>query len=87
MKDQHELCNHFVEGHPSIIKFAIDLASHVLCSLLRTMFTVSVVNILLYNGDFDKVTFIAHQEHILAVDLEKIKDFWLGLVNLKNTKT
>ena len=42
-KKQNELCNHFVEGHPSSIKFTIDLASHVLHSLLGTMVTVSVV--------------------------------------------
>ena len=42
-KKQNELCNHFVEGHPSSIKFTIDLASHVLHGLLGTMVTVSVV--------------------------------------------
>ena len=30
-------------------------------------------DILFYNEDFDKVTFIANQRHILAVDLDKIK--------------
>ena len=44
----NELCNHFVEGHPSSIKFTVDLSSHVLHGLLGTMFTVSVVNILKY---------------------------------------
>ena len=29
-------------------------------------------DILFYNEDFDKVTFIANQKHILAVDLDKI---------------
>ena len=29
-------------------------------------------DILFYNEDFDKVTFIANQRHILAVDLDKI---------------
>ena len=42
-KRQNELCNYFVEGHPSSIKFIIDLASHVFHSLLRTMFRVFVV--------------------------------------------
>ena len=41
-KRQNELCNHFAEGHLSSIKFTIDLASHVLHSLLGTMFIVSV---------------------------------------------
>ena len=42
-KRQNELCNHFAEGYPSSIKTTIDLASHVLHSLLGTMFTVYVV--------------------------------------------
>ena len=29
-------------------------------------------DILFYNEDFDKVTFISNQRHILAVDLDKI---------------
>ena len=29
-------------------------------------------DILFYNEDFNKVTFIANQEHILAVDLDEI---------------
>ena len=41
-KRQNELCKHFVEGHPSSIKFTLDLASHILHSLLGSMFTVSV---------------------------------------------
>ena len=41
-KRQNELCNHF-EGYLSSIKFTIDLASHILHSLLGTMFTVSVL--------------------------------------------
>ena len=59
-------------------------------------------DILFYNADFDKVTFIANQRHILAVDLLILimiiifmmvilillfmSDFWLGVVNLKNAK-
>ena len=42
-KRQNALCNHFVEGHPSSIKFTIDLASHVLHNLLGTMLTVFAV--------------------------------------------
>ena len=42
-KRQNELCNYFVQGHPSSIKFIIDLASHVFHSLLRTMFRVFVI--------------------------------------------
>ena len=41
-KRQDELCNHFVKGHPSSIKFTITVASRVLHSLLGTMFTVSL---------------------------------------------
>ena len=59
-------------------------------------------DILFHNEDFDKVTFITNQKHILAVDLDKINldnnfdedhldiifhtNFWLGVINLKNRK-
>ena len=42
-KWQNKLCNRFIEGYSSSIKFTINSASHVLHSLLGAMFTVSVV--------------------------------------------
>ena len=42
-KRQNKLCNRFIEGYSSSIKFTINSASHVLHSLLGAMFTVSVV--------------------------------------------
>ena len=54
---QNELCNHFVEGHPSSFKFVIDLLCHVLHNLLGTMFKVSVEKIFrkidIYNNLYD----------------------------------
>ena len=59
-------------------------------------------DILFYNADFDKVSFIASQRHVLPVDLLILimiiifmmmilillfmSDFWLGVVNLKDAK-
>ena len=55
-------------------------------------------DILFYHKDFDKVTFIAKQKHILeknnlynnfdemTLTLIFISDFWLGAVNLTNVK-
>ena len=38
-----------MEGHPSSMKFTIDLASHVIHSLLGTMFTVSFAVLIRFN--------------------------------------
>ena len=81
-KRQNELYNHFVEGHPSSIKFTIDLASHVLHSLLGTMFTVYVVSMrthqhkffMFSNKTFIYIFFVLAKQQVLTRKYVSIKE-------------
>ena len=97
-----KLCEKAVDDCLAASKFILDW--FVTSKMFKKLDHVLRANddILFNNKVFDKVTFIANQKHIFAVDLEKkiliilfmkmiliplfISDFWLGLINLKHAK-
>ena len=66
------MCDEAVDDCPAGLKFIPDwfVTSKMLEKFDNTLHSND--DILFYNEDFDKVTFIANQKDILAVDFEKI---------------
>ena len=66
------MCDEAVDDCPAGLKFIPDqfVTSKMLDKFDNTLHSND--DILFYNEDFDKVTFIANQKDILAVDFEKI---------------
>ena len=66
------MCDEAVDDCPAELKFIPDwfVTSKMLEKFNNTL--RSNDDILFYNEDFDKVTFVANQKDILAVDFEKI---------------
>ena len=66
------MCDEAVNNCLAALKFIPDwfLISKMLEKLVNALHANN--DKLFYNKDFDKVTFIAHQIHILAVNLDKI---------------
>ena len=67
-----KMCNEAVDNCLAALKFILDW--FVTSKMLEKLDNASDANrnTLFYNEDFDKVTFIACEKHILAADLDKI---------------
>ena len=67
-----KMCNEAVDNCLAALKFILDW--FVTSKMLEKLHNASEANgnTLFYNEDFDKVTFIACERHILAADLDKI---------------
>ena len=66
------MCDEAVDDCLAALKFIPD--GFVTSKMLEKFYNALHANddILFYNKDFDKVTFITNQKHVLAVDLDKI---------------
>ena len=70
--ETQRICDEAVDDSPAALKFIPDW--FVTSKMLEKLDNVLQANddILFYNEDFDKVTFIANQIHTLAADLDRI---------------
>ena len=67
-----KICNKAVDNCLAALKFILDwFVTNKMLEKLDNAFHPHD-DILFYNEDFDKVTFIANQRYIIAVDLDKI---------------